>query len=173
MSALAQMRRYKDISFAQDPYSPIPTEDRVGFNGLNYYPKNDALVFRLKIEEFVDKNEMTMQTSTGEIATFYRFGQIHFLVKGEMQTLTVYQSPANPELFLPFKDASNGTETYGAGRYMELHPLGDGDYEVDFNQAYNPYCAYSDQWSCPIPPPENRLEVAIEAGEKAYKANGL
>ncbi len=110
-----------------------------------------------------------MQTSTGDEALFFRFGRIHFLVNGTQQTLTLYEAPGHGELFLPFGDATNGRETYGGGRYLEVYPVENGKYQVDFNLAYNPYCAYSDAWSCPIPPAENRLSVKIEAGEKKYK----
>lgn len=169
MSVLEQMRRHKDQAFANDPYSPIPPEDREAFTNLNYYPENEALIFTLKIEETSEADTVRMQTSTNDYVTFHRFGQIQFPVNGETQTLTIYRSPEQAELFLPFADATSGIETYGGGRYLEIQPLGGGDYEVDFNQAYNPYCAYSDEWSCPIPPAENRLTVKIEAGEKQYK----
>ena len=72
------------------------------------------------------------------------------------------------DFFLPFVDATAPDETYGAGRYLDIEPIGDGKFLIDFNYAYNPYCAYNDKWSCPIPPKENRLKVRIEAGEKKY-----
>lgn len=169
MSELTQFRKNKDHSFKHDPYSPIPHDERATFTGLNYYPENKALSFILEVEEFPQKEEIIMQTSTGDEALFLKFGRIHFPVHGAQQTLTLYESPGHGELFLPFGDATNSRETYGGGRYLEVYPVENGKYQVDFNLAYNPYCAYSDAWSCPIPPAENRLSVKIEAGEKKYK----
>ncbi len=169
MTDLSQFRRNKDIQFQRDPYSPIPAEDRETFSGLNYFPESEALRFRLEIELFEHQEEITMQTSTGHRATYRRYGQITFPVNGTTQTLTVFQGIDQPHLFLPFKDATSAKETYGAGRYLELEPLGRDKYAVDFNMAYNPYCAYSNQWSCPVPPLENTLSAPIEAGEKSYK----
>ncbi|MEM7034697.1 MAG: DUF1684 domain-containing protein [Chloroflexota bacterium] len=171
MSALTQMRRLKDQSFATDPYSPIPAKDRASFTGLAYFPENEDLSFIVEIEETTVHTEITFQTSTGDVVIYNQFGQVQFSVEGQTQYLTVYQSPEHFELFLPFADATTGTETYGGGRYVDVQPLGSNQYEIDFNQAYNPFCAYSDQWSCPLPPPENRLKVRIEAGEKAYQAS--
>ena len=169
MSALDQMRRMKDQSFATDPYSPIPPEDRGTFSGLDYFPENEALSFIVEIDELAQQNTITIQTSTGDAVTYNQFGQAKFTIEGQVQHLTVYQSPEHYELFLPFMDGTTGTESYGGGRYVDVQPLGGNKYEIDFNHAYNPFCAYSPQWSCPIPPAENRLQVRIEAGEKNYK----
>jgi hypothetical protein len=84
-------------------------------------------------------------------------------------TLQVYQDPEGGDFFLPFVDATAPEETYGAGRYLDVEAPRDGKFLIDFNYAYNPYCAYNDKWSCPIPPKENRLKVQIEAGEKNFK----
>jgi uncharacterized protein (DUF1684 family) len=169
MSALEEFRRYKDVELQRDPYSPIPFEDRESFTGLQYYPENEALRFVLTVEPFEQQDKIVMATSTGHQAPFIRYGQIHFPVNGQQQTLTVYQGVGQSEFFLPFTDATSGKETYGAGRYLELESVGQERYKVDFNLAYNPYCAYSDEWSCPIPPQENKLPIPIEAGEKNYK----
>jgi uncharacterized protein (DUF1684 family) len=90
-------------------------------------------------------------------------------VGDEQASLTVYAAVGGGGFFLPFMDATNGQGTYEAGRYLEIDPRPDGSFEVDFNLAYNPYCAYNEHWSCPIPPKENRLSVPIEAGEKAFE----
>ena len=91
-----------------------------------------------------------------------------FDVAGEAQRLTALQlaNSSGDALFVPFKDATNGTETYGAGRYLDLEPMPDGTYDLDFNLAYSPFCAYSPSYSCPLPPPENRLTSRITAGEQ-------
>src|SRR5215472_16323238 len=103
-----------------------------------------------------------MQTSTGDVQEYVRYGRLHFTVDGQAVELTLYAD--GDAYFLPFADALAGVETYGAGRYLELVPLGNGQLLVDFNLAYNPYCAYNDLWSCPITPAENRLVVPIRAG---------
>lgn len=107
-----------------------------------------------------------MQTSTGDTRTHRRLGVLRFVVAGEEAVLTLFADEAGG-LFLPFADALAGQETYEAGRYLEPEPLADGRVLVDFNLAYNPCCAYNDDWSCPLTPPKNRLRVAIRAGEHA------
>ena len=94
------------------------------------------------------------------------------MVDGEAVSLTVYRGGYGDEFFLPFADATTGRETYGAGRYLEVAVQEDGMHLVDFNHAYNPYCAYNPRWSCPIPPVENRLKVPIRAGEKLFQDEG-
>ena len=91
---------------------------------------------------------------------------MRFDVAGERVALIAYEQ--GDELFIPFRDATSGKETYGAGRYVEAEPLGGGRFTLDFNRAYNPYCAYNDAWRCPLPPSENWLAVAIRAGELSF-----
>ena len=107
-----------------------------------------------------------MQTSTGGVQTYERFGKFSFVVDGVQAELTIYQSQHG--FFLPFVDSLAGIETYPAGRYLEPEALPGGRFIVDFNVAYNPYCAYNEMWSCPITPAENRLKVAVRAGEKLF-----
>jgi len=167
MNFYAQFRAQKDELFEFDPHSPLTPEQRQTFRGLNYFAVNEDLRFKLRIEEFEDQKMVQMQTSTGDVNTYVRFGQVHFQVEGEPATLTVYASDHG--FFVPFVDATAGPETYGAGRYLDPELDKDGKLVVDFNLAYNPYCAYNDLYSCPIPPAENRISVAIKAGEKNYK----
>lgn len=108
---------------------------------------------------------ITLDTSTGETRVFRRAGFLNFPVDGKPAKLTLFVDSNG--YFLPFRDATSGTETYGAGRYLEPEESG-GKIRVDFNYAYNPYCAYSEHFSCPLPPRENWLTVAIRAGEKVY-----
>lgn len=166
MSRLETFRRRKDEFFAADPQSPLAPEQQETFEGLNYYPENPALRLELAVERYPDQTVIPMQTSTGDVAEYVRWGRIHFEVDGEPAELTIYAAAGGGGFFLPFTDATSGDETYGAGRYLEIEPLADGRFLVDFNMAYNPYCAYSPLWSCPIPPAENRLKVPIRAGEK-------
>jgi hypothetical protein len=116
-------------------------------------------------------------TSSGQTATYTKFGELKFEIDGKSYKLAVYQSLSAKRmpqyrdyLFIPFKDLTNGKESYGGGRYLDLRMKeieGDKIY-LDFNKAYNPYCAFSTGYSCPIPPKENHLKVAIEAGEKNF-----
>jgi uncharacterized protein (DUF1684 family) len=108
-----------------------------------------------------------MQTSSGDVRPYARFGRLQFSVDGQAVELTLYAD--DDSYFLPFADVLAGKETYGAGRYLEPEAFGDGRFLVDFNLAYNPYCAYNDDWSCPITPIENRLRVPIRAGEKVFR----
>lgn len=162
-------RAEKDRFFRSSPYSPI--EDRVSFSGLDYYPPDPALRFKLTLEEAEQVEELTIQTNTDDEQLYHRIGTVAFEVEGQAAQLAIYQSPDHEGLFLPFRDATSGQETYGAGRYLEPVELGGGKLLVDFNLAYNPFCAYSEHYSCPLPPLENWLNVPIRAGEKAYKHN--
>jgi hypothetical protein len=134
--------------------------------GLVYYPEAPELRFELPIERFTDNQTIEMQTSTGDSQQYQRYGKIRFPVEGQVVELTIYADQNS--FFLPFVDSLAGAETYPAGRYLEPEPLPDGKFLIDFNQAYNPYCAYNDQWSCPLTPFENRLKVPIRAGEKIF-----
>lgn len=157
----------KDRFLRSSPYSPI--EDRATFSGLSYYPPDPAFRYELPLQEADQSEELIFQTSTGDEQPYYRIGTVQFEVDGEQAELAVYRSPHHDELFMPFRDATSGQETYGAGRYLEPIGLGGGNLVVDFNLAYNPYCAYSEQYSCPLPPLENWLKVPIRAGEKSYQ----
>lgn len=157
----------KDRFFRSSPYSPI--EDRVNFKGLDYYPPNSAYRYTLPLNRAEQPEPLTFQTSTGDERAYYRLGTVEFEVEGQPAQLAIYKSEDHDELFLPFRDATSGNETYGAGRYLEPEELPDGKILVDFNVAYNPFCAYSEAYSCPLPPFENHLKLAIRAGEKAYK----
>lgn len=166
MTELDNFRAEKNEFFGSHPQSPLSREQKREFKGLNYFPEDDALRLEVKVEEFQVREKFEMQTSTGDVQTYEKFGKFHFLVDGEQAELTIYQSEHG--FFLPFVDALAGKETYPAGRYLEPEPLPGGRFLVDFNIAYNPYCAYNEMWSCPITPAENRLKVAIRAGEKLF-----
>lgn len=160
-------RAEKDYYFRSNPYSPIP--ERVHFNGLDYYPVDFALRFSLPLEKTTESDSLVLQTTSDTEQTFHRAGTVTFEVDGQTATLAVYQAPEQEELFIPFRDATAGSETYGAGRYLEPTLDDDGLLLLDFNLAFNPFCAYSDDYTCPLPPSENWLGVPIRAGEKAYQ----
>lgn len=168
MTNLPQFRAAKDHFFKYHPQSPLTDEQKAKFQGLKYFPENSKLRFELPVEEFETQEKVQIQTSTGDIQEYNRLGKIHFEVKGQSVELTVLHYEYG--LFLPFVDSLAGKETYGAGRYLEPEELAGGVLEVDFNLAYNPYCAYNDLYSCPLTPWENRLKVPIRAGEKSFNA---
>lgn len=168
MSDLDVFRAEKDEFFGHHPQSPLTKEQRKSFRGLQYYPENPDLKLEVEVEEFPSKDRFEMQTSTGDVQSYERFGKFRFNIDGQETELTIYQNENG--FFLPFVDSLAGKETYPAGRYLEPEPVTDGRFLVDFNVAYNPYCAYNEMWSCPITPAENRLKVPIRAGEKLFPA---
>jgi len=157
-------RRQKDHYFKTSLDSPLTPEQQALFTGLRYYDPNPDLDLMVAIEPFADGKLVAIQTTTGDVRQYKRYGQFTFEVDGQDARLTVYE--ADYGFFLPFVDAGAGTETYPAGRYLEPQYLGDNRFHIDFNRAYSPYCAYGEAWSCPITPAENRLSVHIRAGEK-------
>jgi uncharacterized protein len=168
-----QARQNRDRTFRSGTESPIPAKDKGRFQGLAYFPVNPALRFRLKLNRYPAPLRIRLTTNTGEIREGLRYGFFEFTVDGTTCRLQAYrmegdEDPAHPYLFVPFKDATTGKESYEAGRYLDLPENTSGIYDLDFNQAYNPYCAYGGDFSCPVPPDENRLAVAITAGEKKY-----
>lgn len=168
---IESQRRDKDHAFRTAHWSPILEADRAAFKGLRYYPVDEAFRFRLQIERAPPGEEVRMGTSDGDVRVYERYGTLRFALQSVECALAGYVSPDRPDpnLFLPFRDATSGKETYGAARYLDLEPSPDGYFELDFNAAYNPYCAYNETYSCPLAPTENWLKVAIPAGEKLYK----
>lgn len=166
MSELDGFRAAKDNFFAHDYQSPLTREQRRAFAGLHYFPENPGLRLEVAVEPFAEQSEIEIQTSTGEAQRYTRYGRFSFTVESQPAELTIYQSESG--FFLPFVDSQAPQETYGAGRYLEPEPLGDDKFLIDFNYAYNPYCAYNDAWSCPLTPFENHIKVPIKAGEKNF-----
>ncbi|MBM3125442.1 MAG: DUF1684 domain-containing protein [Chloroflexi bacterium] len=167
MTDLETFRLGKNEFFAHHPQSPLSQEQKQVFQGLNYFPENGSLRLEVTMHQFPQPEELEMQTSTGGVQRYVRFGRIRFQVDGQEAELTVFQNVHG--FFLPFVDSLAGSETYPAGRYLEPEALPGARLLVDFNLAYNPYCAYNEMWSCPVPPAENRLKVPIRAGEKLFK----
>jgi uncharacterized protein (DUF1684 family) len=170
---LIRARQERDRFFKSNPQSPIPAEDRGRFQGLNYFPINPVLRFQVKLNRYPVPERLRMATNKGEVRDALKYGYFDFPVEGHNCRVQVYRmeesgNPGPPYLFIPFRDATTGKESYDAGRYLELPENTSGMYELDFNQAFNPSCAYGGDFSCPIPPEENRLAVPITAGEKKY-----
>ena len=170
MSEIEDFRKKKDQYFGGTDDSPLTPEQQKRFTGLEYFPEDSKLQFLLSVDEFSEdeKEVIEIATSTGDSAPHLRWGQLKFEIDGVALALTVYKDVDGGEYFLPFKDATTGDESYATGRYLDLPDTGDGRLVLDFNYAYNPYCAYNPQWSCPIAPAENRLSVPVRAGEKVF-----
>ncbi|MVN87311.1 DUF1684 domain-containing protein [Deinococcus sp. HMF7620] len=170
--ALLDFRRRKDEHFAAGN-GPVNTGT---FRGLSYFAPDEAWAFTLPLTRLPQdaSAEFPLETNTGEVRVMARYGEVTVPLPGGQHTLLVF-TPLGEEVparvFLPFRDTTSGAETYGAGRYLDA-PLdqqlgGDGPLiRVDFNLAYHPYCAYSPQWTCPLPPRENWLSEAVPVGEK-------
>ena len=167
---ILDFRRGKDEFFRSSDQSPIPHERRHHYPGLSYFaPDQRYRMEGLQLEPDPDPlNTTEIVTSDGKTREAWRVGTLEFAVPGGSAQLAAYafQPGLVSELFIPFRDATSGSETYGAGRYIDLEPEDDGTYSLDFNIAYNPWCAYAPQYSCPLPPRENWLTFPIEAGEK-------
>jgi uncharacterized protein (DUF1684 family) len=169
--AVAAFRAEKDESFRASLDSPIPHDQRHDFAGLPYFDVDEDLRFEgLTLEPYTGSEPVRFQipTSDGQLRDAERAGVFRVPLGGATQTLTgyVFSAGDSDSVFVPFLDATSGTETYGAGRYLDLWPEDDGTYALDFNLAYHPSCVYDARFSCPITPAENRLPVRIEAGER-------
>ncbi|MGD2176109.1 MAG: DUF1684 domain-containing protein [Candidatus Brocadiaceae bacterium] len=166
-------RRQKDSFFASHPGSPLPVQDRRAFEGLAYWPPDPAYRFELALHTHAEKEVREVGDTGGQTRTLWRWGEFRFKLAGRQCMLQAYKSdPHEERLFVPFRDKTSGEGSYGAGRYLDLEPerhlSADGRWTVDLNQAYNPWCAYSQEYVCPFVPPENWLQAPVRAGEKSY-----
>lgn len=180
MRAVEGFRKQKDDFFRDAPESPILEEERATFEGLRYFPAIFALRVIATVEPYPEQKEVMIATSDSQTRVFGRYAALKFTVGGEELTLTGYRGEGHVHddgeehfsLFVPFRDALAGTQTYGAGRYLDVEEeVGDDGKPIvvlDFNLAYNPYCAYNEDYSCPLTPAENNLTLAIRAGERVY-----
>jgi uncharacterized protein (DUF1684 family) len=170
---LEMKRRGKDRFFRDHPQSPIPPRQRSSFEGLRYYPLDPSLHFDLDLHEYEEKKILRVEATHGGERELFRWGEFRFEVGKKEYTLQAYRTdPGSERLFVPFRDATSGSETYAKGRYLDLEPevhrRADGRWVLDFNEAYNPWCEYSDDYVCPFAPKENWLDIPIEAGEKRF-----
>ncbi|WP_418281674.1 DUF1684 domain-containing protein [Halorubrum sp. DTA98] len=165
-------RREKDDFFAEHPQSPIPPEHRDAFDGLDYFDPDPAYRVEATVTVHDDPEPVEMETTASNPVRYLRVVTFAFEIDGDEYALAGYrQAGDDGAIFVPFRDKTTGQQTYYQGRYMELEPdeeLSDGDVvTIDFNLAYSPFCAYSETFSCPLPPGENWLETVVPAGEKA------
>ncbi|GAB3915113.1 DUF1684 domain-containing protein [Larkinella knui] len=174
LQQIAAHREEYKADFLKSPKSPLKKED---FKKLSFYEPDSLYRVEATVQRTPTAEPFELPTYDGQKKTYVSYALLTFRLKGKTCRLTLYRSlqlarlpQYRDYLFLPFKDASNGRETYGGGRYMDLRvgDIKDGKIALDFNKAYNPYCAYSDGYACPIPPKENHLTLAVEAGEKQF-----
>jgi uncharacterized protein len=162
-------RKLRNENFKAGADSPIPDSLKAQFDSLNWFPLKRELCITAKFEENPEFQRINMPRSKAEPETYIIAGWVHFKVDGVACKLTCYQ--ANPKdsktLFIPFRDLTSGKSTYGGGRYIDTRRA-NSRVPLDFNRAYNPYCVYNYDYACPVPPEENRLPIAIEAGEKDF-----
>ncbi|TAE20929.1 MAG: DUF1684 domain-containing protein [Candidatus Kapaibacterium sp.] len=171
-SILAE-RTAKDRFWREGDTSPLPAKDKELFQGLSYFAPSQKLCVVARLELAPKPDTVQMQTSDNELRSMLRSGRAFFAIGKDSCALAVYrytgiEGKMQQGYFIPFKDATNGTDTYRPGRYVEGIPLGAATMLLDFNRAYNPYCNYNEEYSCPLVPRENILQVKIEAGEKIY-----
>jgi uncharacterized protein len=166
---ILDQRRKKDEYFKTSSDSPLPSDVRAAFNGLEYYPINWSYRFEGPVHRYPDPEKFMIITTSGEKREALKYGYVQFFLNGKEFRLEVYRLLDVEEknlLFVPFIDANVGKETYDAGRYIDLIEKPNGVYVIDFNLAYNPSCSYGGNFPCPVTPQENHLPIAIPAGEK-------
>ena len=175
VSVITKERKQKDIEMLTDDKSPIPNDEKATFKKLNYYKPKTKFRKEAKFTRFDQATRFLMKTTTERLPEYSLYGVVNFKYKGKNYSLNVYQNielvkrPGyDKHLFVPFNDETNEKETYGGGRFLDLTETGSDTMVIDFNLAYNPYCAYNHKYSCPIPPKENNLEIKITAGEKKW-----
>lgn len=170
--ALSRFRAGRDELFATHPDSPLPDAARASFGGLPAWPHRPDLRFEVEVDPEVEREVLRVERSDGDVVPFTRFGRVHLPI-GDLDVF--WLETYGGGVFLPFRDTTAGTSTYGGGRYLldtvkgaDLGGTGDR-LVLDFNYAYHPSCFYNDAWACPLAPPQNRLEVPVEAGEAAIQ----
>jgi uncharacterized protein len=167
-SQIQAARAAKDDAFRSQPNDPIPPTKLKDFLPLKYFPPDPEYVVPASLNPSKDRVVVEMPTSQGKIRKHQRVGVLEFTLKEQPLTLGAFVEAGAglDRLFVPFSDMTSGTETYAAGRYLELDRTASGVYTIDFNKAYNPYCYYNPGFDCPYPPRESRLPMPIRAGER-------
>lgn len=166
-------RKEKDEMFKNSDESPLTAAQKANFDSLTYYPVDEKHKIKASFILNDKKEKLELAYTDGSTKTYLKYGYAKFELNGIPQQVTILKPTFFVDeayLFLPFYDETSALETYGGGRYLDLDPNPDDIIELDFNKAYNPYCAYNHEYRCPIPPKENRISVAVTAGEKNFEA---
>ena len=166
--------RRKDAYFRTGGGSPVPAGERAAFEGIPYYPIDERWILDdLALQPYAGEEPVrfAIPTTDGQLRPAERAGVFRFELEGAACSLTAYRlagadGAVLDSLFVPFLDGTTGTESYAAGRYLDLEPEDDGSWTIDFNLAYHPSCVYDARFSCPLTPVENRLPIRVEAGER-------
>ena len=168
VKTITEARAVKDKAFREEP-EPIPADKRDTLLPLRYFPPDPSYTAPAELKLANERPVFEMPTSTGKLRRMERVGVLEFSIRGQPMSLAAFveEGQALENLFVPFADLTTGKETYPAGRYLDIRPTSTGFYNIDFNLAYNPTCAYNASYDCPYPPASNRLKVEIRAGEKA------
>ncbi|KAA3616118.1 MAG: DUF1684 domain-containing protein [Calditrichaeota bacterium] len=172
---ISEYRQKKDNFIKTSNRSPLSESDRINFQNLSYFAIDGMYRISVKLRKYAELDTIQMFTSKGTKRRALKYGFFNFTLHGKNHKLVAYKSLKNGSvqndyLFLPFYDKTNGVETYGGGRFLDLHENKNNEYILDFNLAYNPYCAYGNEnYICPKPPEENTIHALIEAGEKKWK----
>lgn len=169
---ILKAREETDQFMRRSSESPLTDQQKRSFRGLEYFPPNPDYIVNAKLVPFQRKTTMTIPTSDNKEVTYIKYAMAEFTIDGTPQSLLLLQSEEENDpkaLFLAFTDQTSGNETYGGGRYIDLRLNNDRRVIIDFNKAYSPFCMFNENFSCPFPPQENHLSVAIPAGEKIYK----
>ena len=170
LEQLTAARTLKNQHFLESPESPVPPNKHDALLPLRYYQADPDYSVPAVLRLADERQVFEMPTSTGTLRKMQLVGILEFTLQREPSSLGAFIPDGTQQitsLFVPFADQTTGSETYSAGRYLDIDPTTTGYYTVDFNRAYNPYCAYNATYECPFPPPTNRLKVAILAGERA------
>ena len=170
---IASERASKDEMFRSGKNSPVRPDEIGVFVPLSYFAIDEAYAVPAQLQPAAERVSAQMPTSTGKLRELALVGSLVFTLKGQPLKLAAFMEEGSSQLFVPFSDLTSGTETYQAGRYMNLDPSPSGIYIVDFNVAYHPYCYYNAEYDCPFPPAENRLTLPIRAGERLRKADTM
>ncbi len=176
LRSVQEARTRKDEFFRGGADSPMKPADYGKFLPLSYFDVDPAYAPPGTLKLIEPRTRLVMPTSTGKQRDMERIGYLEFTLKGQPMRLTAFAEAGEPtvsRLFIPFSDLTSGTETYQAGRYMDVDPQSSGVYIVDFNAAYHPYCYYNAEYDCPFPPAENRLKTPVRAGERLRAAEIL
>jgi len=169
---LKAFREKKDRFFKEDSRSPLNESDRRKFKGLIYYPIDLKYAMIGSIEKYPTEPKpiyVILPTNKEMGRKYVKYGRFKFRWEGKEYVFQIYRPLGGGEFFLPFKDKTSGTETYSDGRYLYIEPISGGKVLIDFNRAYNPFCAYNEKYTCPFAPKENWLGTAIQAGEKRFR----
>ncbi|MES2519771.1 MAG: DUF1684 domain-containing protein [Bacteroidota bacterium] len=165
LTSIQDLRKQKDSFLKTDKESPI--KDKTTFMGLKYFEINPNFKVIGKLDKFASDQTINISMTGGETEEYEAYGNVSFEIDGKKYSLKIFKTPEG-NLFLPFKDLTSNKETYGAGRYLDfgVDDVKNNQIEIDFNKAYQPYCAYNESFTCPITPAENFLNLALKVGER-------